>query len=109
MTGQRTLKQEIHAKGVEFQAGEEVFLTIRPAPVDTGIVFRRIDLDPVVEIKAALKQHGLSNQGLNDDLKARLLKVRVNVKDKLEFQTKYKFCIAYENCSDFTLHEGYPT
>ena len=57
------------------------------------------------KIKKALKQHGLSNQGLNDDLKTRLLKVRVNVKDKLEFQTKYKFCIAYENCSQ----EGYTT
>ena len=56
MTGQRTLKQEIHAKGVEFQAGEEVSLTIRPAPVDTGIVFRRIDLDPVVEINAISKR-----------------------------------------------------
>ncbi|HHZ72362.1 MAG TPA: UDP-3-O-[3-hydroxymyristoyl] N-acetylglucosamine deacetylase, partial [Gammaproteobacteria bacterium] len=46
MTGQRTLKQEIRAKSVSLQTGEEVSLTIRPAPVDTGIVFRRIDLDP---------------------------------------------------------------
>ena len=56
MTGQRTLKQEIRAKSVVLQTGEEVSLTIRPAPVDTGIVFRRIDLDPVVEIKAVPKQ-----------------------------------------------------
>ena len=33
--------------------GEKVFLTLRPAPVDTGIVFRRIDLEPVVEMPAA--------------------------------------------------------
>ncbi|HEU0306593.1 MAG TPA: UDP-3-O-acyl-N-acetylglucosamine deacetylase, partial [Lysobacter sp.] len=33
-------------------SGEKVFLTLRPAPVDAGIVFRRIDLDPVVEIPA---------------------------------------------------------
>ena len=56
MTGQRTLKQEIRAKSVSLQTGEEVSLTIRPAPVDTGIVFRRIDLDPVVEIKAVPKR-----------------------------------------------------
>ena len=56
MTDQRTLKQEIRAKGVGLQTGEEVSLTIRPAPVDTGIVFRRIDLDPVVEIKAVPKR-----------------------------------------------------
>ena len=56
MTVQRTLKQEIFAKGVDLQTGEEVSLTIRPAPANTGIVFRRIDLDPVVEIKAVPKR-----------------------------------------------------
>ena len=56
MTGQRTLKQEIRAKSVGLQTGEEVSLTIRPAPANTGIVFRRIDLDPVVEIKAVPKR-----------------------------------------------------
>lgn len=56
MTGQRTLKQEIRATSVGLQTGEKVSLTIRPAPVDTGIVFRRIDLDPVVEIKGVPKR-----------------------------------------------------
>ena len=56
MIGQRTLKQEISAKGANLQTSEEVSLIIRPAPIDTGIVFRRIDLDPVVEIKAVLKR-----------------------------------------------------
>ena len=56
MTVQRTLKQEIRAKSVGLQTGEEVSLTLRPAPVDTGIVFRRIDLDPIVEIKVVPKQ-----------------------------------------------------
>ena len=56
MTVQRTLKQEIRANGVGLQTGKEVSLTIRPAPADTGIVFRRIDLDPVVEIKAVPKR-----------------------------------------------------
>jgi UDP-3-O-[3-hydroxymyristoyl] N-acetylglucosamine deacetylase len=42
----------IRATGVGLHSGEKVFLTLRPAPVDTGIVFRRVDLDPVVEIPA---------------------------------------------------------
>ncbi len=52
MQRQRTLKNLIRATGVGLHSGEKVFLTMRPAPVDTGIVFRRIDLDPVVEIPA---------------------------------------------------------
>ena len=52
MTRQRTLKNVIRATGVGLHSGEKVFLTLRPAPADTGIVFRRIDLDPVVEIPA---------------------------------------------------------
>ncbi|RDZ27041.1 UDP-3-O-acyl-N-acetylglucosamine deacetylase [Lysobacter silvisoli] len=53
MLRQRTLKNVIRATGVGLHSGEKVFLTLRPAPVDTGIVFRRVDLDPVVEIPAA--------------------------------------------------------
>ncbi len=52
MLRQRTLKNLIRATGVGLHSGEKVFLTLRPAPVDTGIVFRRTDLDPVVEIPA---------------------------------------------------------
>ena len=52
MPRQRTLKNLIRATGVGLHSGNKVFLTLRPAPVDTGIVFRRIDLDPVVEIPA---------------------------------------------------------
>jgi UDP-3-O-[3-hydroxymyristoyl] N-acetylglucosamine deacetylase len=52
MLRQRTLKNVIRATGVGLHSGEKVFLTLRPAPVDTGIVFRRIDLDPVVEVPA---------------------------------------------------------
>ena len=52
MTRQRTLKNVIRATGVGLHSGEKVFLTLRPAPVDSGIVFRRVDLDPVVEIPA---------------------------------------------------------
>jgi len=52
MIKQRTLKNTIRATGVGLHSGEKVYLTLRPAAVDTGIVFRRTDLDPVVEIRA---------------------------------------------------------
>lgn len=52
MIKQRTLKNAIRATGVGLHTGEKIYLTILPAPVDSGIVFRRVDLDPVVEIKA---------------------------------------------------------
>jgi len=52
MIKQRTLKNTIRATGVGLHSGKKVYLTLRPAAVDTGIVFRRTDLDPVVEIKA---------------------------------------------------------
>jgi len=53
MLRQRTLKNLIRATGVGLHSGDKVFLTLRPAPIDTGIVFRRTDLDPVVEIPAS--------------------------------------------------------
>lgn len=52
MTRQRTLKNVIRATGVGLHTGDKVYLTLRPAAVNTGIVFRRIDLDPPVEINA---------------------------------------------------------
>ena len=52
MLRQRTLKNIIRATGVGLHSGEKVFLTLRPAPVDAGIVFRRVDLDPVLELHA---------------------------------------------------------
>lgn len=52
MIRQRTLKNVIRATGVGLHTGEKVYLTLRPAPVDSGIVFRRTDLDPVVEVPA---------------------------------------------------------
>ncbi len=52
MIQQRTLKNVIRATGVGLHGGEKVYLTLRPAPVDTGVVFRRVDMNPVVEIPA---------------------------------------------------------
>lgn len=53
MTQQRTPNKIIQATGVGLHSGDKVLLTLHPAPVNTGIVFRRIDLDPVVEIPAS--------------------------------------------------------
>ncbi|MFG6178075.1 UDP-3-O-acyl-N-acetylglucosamine deacetylase [Halomonas sp. THAF12] len=52
MIRQRTLKNVIRATGVGLHSGKKVYLTLRPAPVDTGIVFVRTDLDPEVQIPA---------------------------------------------------------
>ena len=49
---QRTLQNVIRATGIGVHTGEKVFLTLRPAPADTGIIFRRVDCNPVVEIPA---------------------------------------------------------
>ena len=52
MIHQRTLSQTISASGVGLHSGERVKLTLRPAPPDTGIIFRRTDLTPPVELRA---------------------------------------------------------
>lgn len=52
MIRQRTLKTSIRATGIGLHTGNKVFLTFHPAPVDSGITFRRVDLDPIVEIEA---------------------------------------------------------
>ena len=52
MTKQRTPKRSIQATGVGLHSGDTVQVKVRPAPINTGIIFRRIDLDPVVEIPA---------------------------------------------------------
>ncbi len=58
MIRQRTLKNVIRATGVGLHTGEKIYLTLRPAPADTGIIFRRVDLDPVVEIPALAENVG---------------------------------------------------
>jgi UDP-3-O-[3-hydroxymyristoyl] N-acetylglucosamine deacetylase len=56
MIRQRTLKNIVRATGVGLHTGEKVYMTLRPAAPDTGIVFRRIDLPQPVDIRA----HALS-------------------------------------------------
>ncbi len=58
MIRQRTLKNAIRATGVGLHTGEKVYLTLRPAPIDSGIIFRRVDLDEPVEIAATAENVG---------------------------------------------------
>lgn len=43
---QRTLKNSIRATGIGLHTGRKVYLTLAPAPIDTGVVFRRVDCSP---------------------------------------------------------------
>ena len=52
MIQQRTLKNIIRATGVGLHTGQKVYMTLRPAAPNTGIVFCRVDLPQPVEIKA---------------------------------------------------------
>ena len=52
MIRQRTLKQAIRASGIGLHSGRKVFLSLLPAGPDTGIVFRRTDLSPALDIPA---------------------------------------------------------
>ncbi|RKS86950.1 UDP-3-O-[3-hydroxymyristoyl] N-acetylglucosamine deacetylase [Orbus hercynius] len=52
---QRTLKQKIQATGVGLHTGKKVTLTLRPAPENTGIIYRRMDLDPAVDFPVNAK------------------------------------------------------
>lgn len=72
MIKQRTLKNAIRATGVGLHTGQKIYLTLLPAPVDAGIVFRRVDLNPVVEIEAKAENVGettLSTTLMNGDVK----------------------------------------
>ena len=58
MIKQRTLKNVIRATGVGLHTGEKVYLTLRPAAPDTGVVFRRVDLESPVDIPAKAENVG---------------------------------------------------
>lgn len=55
MLKQRTLKSVVRAAGVGLHSGAKVTMTLRPAAPNTGIVFRRLDLDPVVDVPASAR------------------------------------------------------
>ena len=72
MIKQRTLKNVIRATGVGLHTGEKVYLTLHPAAPDTGVVFRRTDLNPPVEIHAIAENVGettLSTTLMNGDVR----------------------------------------
>lgn len=72
MIRQRTLKNVIKATGITLHGGERAEIVLRPAPINTGIYFRRIDLDPIVEIKASAENVGettLSTTLMKDKVK----------------------------------------
>ena len=52
MVKQRTLKNSVSVTGVGLHSGEKVTLGLHPAPANTGIVFRRVDVKPVAQIRA---------------------------------------------------------
>ena len=52
MLKQRTLSNSIRASGVGLHSGEKVNMTLRPAAKDTGIIFRRLDIEPIQQIPA---------------------------------------------------------
>ncbi|WP_405232102.1 UDP-3-O-acyl-N-acetylglucosamine deacetylase [Lentisalinibacter salinarum] len=58
MLQQRTLKTAIRATGVGLHSGRKVYMTLRPAAPNSGIVFRRTDLEPPVEIRAEAHRVG---------------------------------------------------
>lgn len=51
MIAQHTLRKSVHTRGVGLHGGRKVNLTLRPAPVDAGIVFRRVDLPPGADFR----------------------------------------------------------
>jgi UDP-3-O-[3-hydroxymyristoyl] N-acetylglucosamine deacetylase len=73
MHQQRTLKNIIRATGVGLHTGVKVFLTLRPAAPDTGIVFRRVDLEPPVDIPA--NAHSVTDTRLSTTLEKDGVKV----------------------------------
>lgn len=69
---QRTLKNSIRATGVGLHTGEKVYMTLRPAPVNSGIVFRRVDLEQPVDVVARAENVGETMLGttlVNGDVK----------------------------------------
>ena len=63
MLGQRTLRNSIRATGVGLHTGKKVMMTLKPAPADSGICFRRVDLAQPVDIPARAQNVGDTTLG----------------------------------------------
>jgi UDP-3-O-[3-hydroxymyristoyl] N-acetylglucosamine deacetylase len=68
MVKQRTLKTRVEVTGVGLHSGEKVTLALCPAPVNSGIVFRRVDLTPPVSIHA--EAHAVNDTRLSTCMEA---------------------------------------
>ena len=73
MIQQRTLKNMVRATGVGLHTGTKVYMTLRPAAANTGIVFRRTDLTPPVEIKG--EPYAVGDTRLSSSLEKRGAKI----------------------------------
>ncbi len=63
MLRQRTLKNSIRATGVGLHSGKKVLMVVKPAPPDTGVVFRRTDLDQIIDVPAYAENVGETTLG----------------------------------------------
>jgi UDP-3-O-[3-hydroxymyristoyl] N-acetylglucosamine deacetylase len=63
MLGQRTLRNSIRATGIGLHTGKKIMMTLKPAPPDTGICFRRVDLPQPVDIPARAENVGDTTLG----------------------------------------------
>ena len=63
MFRQRTIKTTMKATGVGLHTGKKVLMTLRPAGINMGIIFRRVDIDPFIDIPADAKLVGETNLG----------------------------------------------
>ncbi|HKY91404.1 MAG TPA: UDP-3-O-acyl-N-acetylglucosamine deacetylase [Nevskiaceae bacterium] len=72
MVRQRTLKQAVRAAGIGLHSGQRVFMSMLPAGPDTGILFRRVDLSPPVDVPAtadSIRETTLSSNLVKDNVK----------------------------------------
>ena len=99
MIKQRTLKNVIRATGVGLHTGEKVYLTLRPAPVNTGVVFRRIDLDVPVEVPASAENVG------DTRLSTSLEKDGVKISTVEHLMSAFDWLWIYNSYVDLTAHE----
>src|SRR5688572_30302871 len=63
MLNQRTLKNSIRASGVGLHTGRKILMTLKPAPANAGIVFRRTDLPTPMDIPAHAENVGETQLG----------------------------------------------
>lgn len=105
MIRQRTLKNVIRATGVGLHSGKKVYLTLRPAPVDTGVIFCRTDLEPMVLIPARAEYVGdttLSTTLVKDGVRIATIEHLLSAMAGLGIDNAYVDI----NCSEVPIMDG---